>query len=638
MNNLYPNVLSPIRVAGQLLKNRIISAPSTMHTAANGEPYPTEEGIRFFEDRAKAGVGLVTCAGVSIGGAFNDGVHASWDINVPNHTNRLVELTERIHLFGAKCTMELIGVFPDGYTVCDGCSIMGGPSGRFIPIEKMMEFKQSYIEAAVKLKEIGFDGIMLHFGHSIPIAQFLSPLTNHRTDQYGGSTENRCRYLKEILQEVREVLGKDMILDIRISGSEFEDGGIDVEEGIRIGEQLQPYCDILQVSAGMHNSDWMTVTHPCSFLPPIPNVHLAEAFKQSGRFSVKIVTLGGFSSLAEADEVIASGKADMVAIARAFIADIDLIQKGIKDRQEDVIPCVKCMRCHDSDNYARHMQCTVNPRVGMEQVLERIVHKPERIKKVAVIGGGPAGMKAALTAAERGHEVTLFEKTDSLGGALKFSDFVSFKYSLKNYKDYLVCQIEKSGIDVILNNEAKVETLKTKGYDVVIAAVGAVPIVPPIPGVDGTRVATAIYGDETSLGERVVVIGGGQVGCETALHLAKLGKIVTILEMQPALAPDASKTHRDELMIELKNADTLSGVTNARCTAITDTDVSYEVNGRKDMIPADSVILAVGMRPLISEADALMGFTEEYAEIGDCVKVRTVEWATKEGYYAAINL
>jgi 2,4-dienoyl-CoA reductase-like NADH-dependent reductase (Old Yellow Enzyme family)/thioredoxin reductase len=636
--NQFPHVMSPIRVAGHLLKNRIISAPSTIHTASNGEPYATEAGIGFFEDRAKAGVGLVTCAGVSIGGAHNDGVHASWDLTVPNHTNRLCDMVERIHLHGAKCTMELIGVFPDGYTVCDGCSIMGSPPiGREIPAEQMMIFKQGYVDAAIELKKCGFDGIMLHFGHSIPIAQFLSPITNRRTDEYGGSTEARCRYPREILQAIREAVGRDMIIEVRMSATEFQQGGIDEAEGIRIAEQLQEFCDIIQASAGMHNPDWMTWTHPCGFLPPTPNVYLAEGFKKSGKITKFVSTIGGIGSLADADAIIESGKADFVVMSRSFIADLDIIHKGMEGRQEDVTPCVKCMRCHDSDNYAQHMQCTVNPRVGLETAIDAMP-MPSSSKKVAVIGGGPAGMKAALTAAERGHEVTLFEKSDHLGGALEFSDYVSFKYPLKEYKDFLICQIEKSPVTVRLNDTATPEGIVADGFDAVIAAVGAEPIVPPIPGIETTVVATDIYGKEDTLGDNVVVIGGGQVGCETALHLAKMGKKVTLIEMQTELAPDASRTHRDELMIELQNEANLTTICGACCGGIANAEVTYVKDGRPNSVSAQNIILAVGMKPKIAEADSFMGITPKYFEVGDCVKARTVEWATKEAFYAALNI
>jgi 2,4-dienoyl-CoA reductase-like NADH-dependent reductase (Old Yellow Enzyme family)/thioredoxin reductase len=635
MTNRYPHVLAPVRVAGHLLKNRIISAPSTVHSASNGEPHPTEKGIRFFEDRAKAGVGLVTCAGVSVGGAFDDGIHCSWNVFKRNHTNRLAEMAERIHFYGAKCTMELIGVFPDGYTVCDGCSIMGGPGGRFIPVSELMKFKQACIDTAAVLREIGFDGIMLHFGHSIPVAQFLSPLTNRRADEYGGSLENRCRYPLEILAGVRAAVGKDSIIEARISGSEFESGGIDAEEGLRIAELLQENANIIQVSAGMHNPDWMTHTHPCGFLPPMPNVYLAEAFKKSGRIKVPVSTIGGIGSLRDADAVIADGKADFVVIARAFIADIDLIKKGREGREADVTPCVKCMRCHDSDNYARHMICTVNPRVGIEQRLETLP-APQAKKSVAVIGGGPAGMTAALTAARRGHGVTLFEKSGSLGGKLNFADYASFKYPLAAYKNWLIRQVEESAVAVRLNARALPEEMK--GYDAVIAAVGSEPLIPAIPGVKHAKAAIDVYGNEDALGTRVTVIGGGEVGLETALHLAQLGKEITLLEMRPELARDASKTHRDELLAELRKETRIRALTGAVCARIEEGAVFYEKDGAEHEIIGDSAVLSAGMRALCALADSFMGLTDGYAEVGDCVRARSVEWAVKEGYFAALAL
>jgi 2,4-dienoyl-CoA reductase-like NADH-dependent reductase (Old Yellow Enzyme family)/thioredoxin reductase len=639
METLYPHVFSPLRVAGHVLKNRIISAPSTVHTASNGEPYPTEKGIRFFEVRAEAGAGLVTCANVAIGPAHNDGVHAGWDVSVPNHMNRLCDLSERIHLHGAKCTMELIGVFPDGYTVSDGCSIMGWGAGREIPREVMADFKEKYIESAIGIKKSGFDGVMLHFGHSIPIAQFLSPLTNRRADEYGGSFENRMRYPLEILAGIRAAVGKDMILDVRISVSELESGGIDVEEGVRIAEALAPHCDILQASCGMHNPDWMTVTHPCGFLPPHPNVRFAEALKSSGRVSVPVTAIGGIGSLADAEDIIASGKADFIAAARSFIADREWIKKDGDGRHEDVTPCIKCMRCHDSDNYEHHMQCAVNPRVGLEKPIDA-VRPPSFMKKVAVIGGGPAGITAALTAAKRGHDVTLFEKSGSLGGALKFSNYVPFKYPLSDYRGFLIRQIEKSSVHLELGEDVSPEKIKG-AYNAVIVAVGAEPLRPRIDGVERAIAALDVYGREDRLGDNIFVVGGGQVGCETALHLARLGKNVTVAEMQPDVAPDASKTHRDELLVELRKEHDLTILTGVMCREILADRVICEkigAPGETETCPADTVILAAGMKPLTKVADSFIGITKDVAVIGDCVRPRTVEWAVKEGFYAALNL
>ncbi len=635
--NQYPNALTPIRVGGMLLKNRIVSAPSTMHSMYTGELYPSEDAIAFFEQRAKAGVGMVTVAGLKTGkDVTDDGEHTAWDVNQHNHRNKLVELTERVHFYGAKISMELIGIFPDGYTVSDGCSVMGWFPGHEITREAMEAFKEEWAQAAADLVDCGFDAILIHSGHSVPLAQFLSPLTNKRTDEYGGSTENRCRYLIEILDAIRARVGKKLLIEVRISGTEFEEGGIDIEEGIRIAELIQDHLDVLQVSAGMHNPKWMTWVHPCGFRPPMPNIHVAEAFKKSGRIHVPIVTLGAVESLDAAEEILREGKADLVTMARSLIADPDLIHKAVAGKGDDVVPCIKCMRCHDSTVYGNHFQCAVNPEAGLEACLHKMVKAPETVKKVAIIGGGPAGMKAAMVASDRGHQVTLFEAEDKLGGNLNFADYVSFKYPLMNYKNWLIRQVEKRPITVHLSTRATPDMVT--GYDAVLVAVGAEPLILPIPGVEKAQTAVSVYGREETLGNSVIVIGGGQVGCETALHLAKLGKTATVIEMQSALAPDASTTHRDELMVEIGNEPNFVTVCDARCVSITETSVTFLKDGKEQTITADNVILAAGMKSRIDEADAFIGTAPQFLEIGDCVKARTVEWATKEAYYAAVNL
>ena len=637
MSAKYPVALSPIRIGNVVLKNRIVSAPSTMHSMSNGELYPSQDALAFFEERARAGVGMVTVAGVKVGkDVRDDGAMTAWDLNAPNHRNKLMELVERIHFYGAKASMELIGIFPEGYTVSDGCSIMGWGEGHEITREAMEEFKNDWVEAAQLLAECGFDAILIHSGHSCPLAQFLSPLTNKRTDEYGGSTDNRCRYLIEILDAIRAKVGKKLLIEVRISGTEFEEGGIDIDEGIRIGERIQDHLDILQVSAGMHNPKWMTWVHPCGFRPPMPNVCVAEAFKKSGKFHVPIVTLGAIDSVDSAEEILSSGKADLVTMARALIADPKLIKKCVAGHREDVTPCIKCMRCHDSTVYGHHFQCSVNPTAGLENSIAHLVQPVERIKKVAVVGGGPAGMKAALVAQERGHQVTLFEATGELGGMLHMAGYFSFKYPVKDYMNWLIAQVNKSGITVKLNTRATADTVQ--GFDAVIVAIGAEPLILPVPGVDQAKIAIDVLGKEDTLGDSVILIGGGQVGCETALHLAKLGKKVTVVEMQSALAPDASTTGRNELMTEIDREPNFVSLTGARCQSVTANSVTYVKDGKEYTVTADSVVLCAGMRAKSAEADSFFGVADEVTEIGDCVRARTVEWATKEAYYAAINL
>lgn len=632
-----PKVLQPVRIGGVLLKNRIISAPTTMHSLSNGELYPTEDAISFFESRARAGVGMVTVAGLKVGkDVADDGQNTAWDVNQPNHRNKLMELVERVHFYGAKISMELIGIFPEGYTVSDGCSIMGWATGHEITREAMEQFKEEWAQAAADLVDCGFDAILIHSGHSVPLAQFLSPLTNKRTDEYGGSTENRCRYLIEILDAIRARVGNKLLIEVRISGTEFEEGGIDLEEGIRIGELIQDHLDILQVSAGMHNPKWMTWVHPCGFRPPMPNVCVAEAFKKTGKFHVPIVTLGAIDSLESAESIIADGKADLVTMARSLIADPELIRKGMKGKTADVTPCIKCMRCHDSTVYGHHFQCAVNPTAGLEASLQKLVQEPGERKKVAVIGGGPAGMKAACVASDRGHQVTLFEQSGRLGGMLHYAGYFSFKYPVKDYMNWLIAQVNKRPIDVKLGTKAAPETVQ--GYDAVLVAIGAEPLILPVPGVEQAKIAIETLGHEDTLGDSVILIGGGQVGCETALHYAKLGKKVTVMEMQAELAPDASTTGRNELLTEIEKEPNFITLTGARCVSLTATSVTYEKDGKLETISADSVVLSAGMKAKTREADSFIGTALDFAEIGDCVRARTVEYATKEAYYAAVNL
>ena len=632
-----PKALTPVRIGNVLLKNRIVSAPTTMHSLSNGELYPTEDAISFFESRARAGVGMVTVAGLKVGkDVADDGQNTAWDVNQPNHRNKLMELVERVHFYGAKISMELIGIFPEGYTVSDGCSIMGWATGHEITREAMEAFKEEWAQAAADLVDCGFDAILIHSGHSVPLAQFLSPLTNKRTDEYGGSTENRCRYLIEILDAIRARVGNKLLIEVRISGTEFEEGGIDIDEGIRIGELIQDHLDILQVSAGMHNPKWMTWVHPCGFRPPMPNVYVAEAFKKSGKIHVPIVTLGAIDSLESAERIIENGKADLVTMARSLIADPELIHKGMAGKTEDVTPCIKCMRCHDSTVYGHHFQCAVNPTAGLEASLNKLVQEPGVCKRVAVIGGGPAGMKAACVAADRGHQVTLFEAEARLGGMLHYAGYFSFKYPVKDYMNWLIGQVNKRPIDVKLGTKATPETVQ--GYDAVLVAIGAAPLILPVPGVEQAKIAIETLGHEEELGDSVVLIGGGQVGCETALHYAKLGKKVTVMEMQSELAPDASTTGRNELMTEIAAEPNFIPLTGARCISLTATSVTYEKGGKQETVTADSVVLSAGMKAKTQEADSFIGTALDFAEIGDCVRARTVEYATKEAYYAAVNL
>ncbi len=640
MNHPYQTMLTPIRIGGVLFRNRVFAAPTGLQACQDGRPNPTEAAIAHFEGRAKAGAACVTCVGASIFPVDPARRKAFWDVYDPIAVNDLAHLARRIHLHGARASMELgvSGVVPTGLLVCDGAPTLWGAPGKGMTRQDIRDAVEGYAKAAQVLQQVGFDMVLLHFGHAMQVAQFLSPLTNHRTDEYGGSLENRARFAMEIIEAIRAAVGHRLLIEVRISGTEYEPGGTTIAESIEFVKMIQDKIDLIQVSAGMHGPKWMTTTHPCAFLPPIPNVWLAERVKQAG-VTIPVAAIGGIQNLDEAEGILTSGKADVLTVARGFIADEELVRKAYENRPDDVVPCVKCMRCHDSVVYEHQFTCTVNPLVGLERCIHSLADNAAAPRKIAVVGGGPAGMEAALVAARRGHTVTLYEQSDALGGALKFSDYVSFKYPLKNFKNYLTHQVEKSAVQVRLNTRATVRSLRAEGYDAVLLAIGAAPVVPPIPGLERAVPATQIYGKEDTAAGKIVVIGGGQVGCETALHLARMGKPVTIVEMCDRLAPDASPTHRTELMQELEKTPTLEIVTSLRCTQVTDQAVEgVGVDGTVRSLPADTVILAAGMRARTDEVDELLPAALYTFPIGDCVRAATVEQAMQSAYTAALTL
>jgi len=641
MQSRYPKLLSPLKVGPVTFRNRLFTAPIALWALQGNEPYPTEAVITHFANKARGGASCVTVSGVNLFPVGGDN-RIGYDVYQKPHVHYLAQLADRIHFFGARASMELgaVGVVQRPYGVSDGAPSITGKLVKEMPESEMEAQANAFAHCAEVLKKAGFDMVLLHFGHGLTIGQFLSPLTNRRRDRYGGSLKNRARFPSLIIDRIRERIGSELLIEVRISGSEFEPGGIRVEEAIEYVRMIQERIDFIHVSAGIHNPKWMTTTHPSGFLPPMPNVFLAEAVKQAG-IEVPVVAIGGIQELDGAEKVIADGRADVVSIARGFIADPDLGEKARRGRGKDVVPCIKCMRCHDSVCYEYHYVCSVNPAIGFEHRLPDLVRPAEEKQRVVVVGGGPAGMQAALVAAERGHRVILYEKSDALGGVLKISDYVSFKYDLRRYKDYLVRRIRKSDVQLKLNTEVTEATLMEERADVIIAALGAEPVVPSIPGMDSEHVFQALhcYGREGSLGKKVAVIGGGQVGCETALHLSQMGIKVTIVELQAELAPQASSTHRTELRIRIAEDANIDCLSRIRCTAIGKKDIICEDHaGAIQTLPAHSVVLATGMRAKTKVVDGLRPLAGKLFAVGDCVHPATVQEAVSSAFYAALQI
>jgi len=637
MPKKYPNLLSPLKVGNTVFRNRLFSAPQGLHALQGGEPYPTEAIIATFANKARGGAAMVTLTGTTPYPPVSDGEHIAYDIYTAHSRHYLAQLAEAVHFYGAKASMEIMGASKKaGYDVCAGLIGWNGKPSLEMTEDIMNEIADNFAYQAYVLKDVGYDMILIHMAYGGPGgARFLSPAFNKRTDKYGGSVENRARFPIMIFDRIKQKCGQDFLIELRMSGAEPFPGGITIEDSIELAKLLEGHIDLLQVHAGT-----MADAHPLSFLPPTPNLALAAAIKKSGT-TLPIVTIGGYQDLDESENIIATGQADFISMARGWIADPNLGTKAYEGRGEDVVPCIKCLRCHDSaclEN--RTYVCSVNPTIGLEHRLGKIVKPAMTKKKVAVVGGGPSGMQAALTAAGRGHDVTLYEKSGVLGGQLNFSDYVSFKYSMNKFKKYLIRQIEKSNVKVCLNMKANAELLKKESYDVVIGALGAEPVVPPIPGIDGKNVimAPAVYGKEGILASKVVVIGGGQVGCETGLHLAMSGHEVTLIEMQEKLAPDASPFYRNGLIQQMEANENLRYILNARCTGIGDEVTYTDADGVEHKLEAGTVVIATGMKPKLDEAMALYDAGNRFVMVGDCSALGNVEKAMRTAFSASILL
>lgn len=508
------------------------------------------------------------------------------------------------------------------------------------------EYLQKYIEdyclQASDLKALGFDIVSIYCCYrNSPMAQLLSPLTNKRHDEYGVETvENRGRFLKELFAALRKTVGKDTLLECVLSV--YEDDGYTVEDTIAFAKMLEGNCDILHLRSGS-----MDPQHPLGYTSteacPAPYLEamgqVCKAVHQAGH-SMVVAASAGFQDPELADGAIRDGKADLIYMARSWINNPDYGRKVYEGRGEDIVPCIRCNKCHTPNGKDKfRSMCSVNPVIGLEDHIEAFVKPSPKKRKVAVVGGGPAGMEFARIAAQRGHDVTLYEKSDSLGGMLKHADYPSFKWPLRQFRDFMATQMEKEGVKVLLNTEATPELLEQAEYEVLALAIGAEPSAPPIPGKDGpnVRYAAEIYGHEAELGKSLAVIGGGEIGTETAMYLAEIGRKVMVFEQLDDLIDDAPTAHYRSMVAnywrELENFAYQGGVT---CTSIDEGGVHYiSATGQLSYYPCDHVLLAIGMTSKTAEVEALMHTAPYSVVIGDCDHVGNVQKAMRSAYAAA---
>lgn len=651
----YPHLLEPIEINGVMLRNRLISTASNPHFVQATEKWPTEALISHYANKAKAGAAIVTVKGNNPV-KTSDPHSLSLDITVGQHQHMFAQCADMVHYYGAKAFYL---VLPDmnivkGYDASDGILsefVAGDGSkaelGKAAPRELLYQMVEQYAAEARLAQSLGFDGCFMHMAYRLMFpGRFLSPLSNKRTDEFGGSIENRARFPLMICEAIKKACGKQFLVEISISGREddlFEDGAT-VEDQIELAKLCSGKVDILQIRGGSIDPSQPTYLD----LREIPNLEAAAAIRkglrEAGIDNVYIDIVGGCQDLDHCEEIIAGGQADFIGAARAFIADPQWGNKAYEGRNEDVVPCLRCNKCHVAAPGNWNTVCSVNPEWGLEHKAERLVGPAEAPvkKKLAVIGGGPAGMEAALMAAKRGHEVTLYEKTGRLGGLINTTRGVDIKWTLVKFADYMARQIGKSGVTVKLNTTATPGLLAEEGYDEVIVAIGAEPAYPPIPGVRGETVIPAIetVAREPEMSHEVVVVGGGEIGVEMGLHLAKHGHEVTLLEMGPILSPESVPVHfRSIFEKAFNNQPGFRYLLNARVTEITGEGVRYlDGDGREQFVPAGSVVLAAGMKSRHQEAAAFFDGRHRVHLIGDCDKVGCVQTAMRAAYAVGNNI
>lgn len=648
MNQKFPNLCKPITLRGVTFRNRMFSAPMG-GTDITNDGCIGPKSTAFYELRAKGGAAAVTVSECMVH-PETDGSHAyHLDTAVLNSLACATYTADAIRRHGAMPSLELShsGMYAGTYmtdknkqhSMCQwGPSDTVRPDGvevKALTKEMIKDIVAAYGRVAGLAKRAGFEMLMIHGGHGWLLNQFLSSYFNKRTDEYGGSLENRCRLAIEVLQAVREAVGERFPIEFRMSGSELFEGGYDLAEGVEIAKQLEPYVDLLHVSAGTYQRGFGD-THPSMFKDHGCNVYLAAEIKK--HVKIPVATIGGLNSPEQMEEIIASGKADVVYMARALLADPFLPRKVSENREDEIVHCLRCFTCMAERAVTSTRRCTVNPLIGRELEGDEVAPAPVK-KKVLVAGGGPGGLYAAYTAARRGHQVILCEKESELGGILKSEQALPFKQEMYELAGTYAKFARNAGVEIRLNTEVTREYVEKEQADALIVAVGSEPLIPPVPGIRGENVIVVndYYKNKERVTDQVAVLGGGLAGCECAIHLGMEGKEVHLIEMRDTIAPDANIRHRPLL---LKEVDKYAQVhTGYRGTEVTAEGVWCEdKEGKKHLVPGTSVICALGQRSRTGMAENLRSAAPYVAVIGDAAKVSTITNAVYLGYHAALDI
>ena len=654
--NDYPHIFSPVKIGPVELKNRIVFSPAVSAHASLIEGEVTDGLVEFVGAQARSGVGMVTIGASPVDFDHGRDFIGCLSIRRDEDIFPLKRLTDEIHRYGAKASCEMIHAGriarnPTGdpnwanwvpsitEDIEREMSIRGN---KFVEInkEQMEEVKLHFAQAAMRLKAANFDCCMIHGAHGNLVSAFLSPRFNQRTDEYGGSLENRMRFPLEVAKAVREAVGPDFGIEYRISSYEYAENSPTVDDVAAFLMKAQEYIDVVNLSAGLI-CDLEKVAFMMPGYPIDRCLNVERTAYIRSKLDIPVIAVGNIPDIPTAEKILAEGKADIIAMARNILADMDYVNKAYRNEVDDIRTCLHCNLCVTTPGMGGPVRCAVNPQAGRELKYRDIAPAPVA-KKVMIVGGGIAGLQAAQIARKRGHEVVLYEKADRLGGRMHEASAMWCKDYFRKYLDWDIRKVEESGATIKLGKAATPADVEAEAPDALIIAIGAEHIKPPIPGLDGPNVIDITQADlrQVPIGKRVVFCGAGASSTEAAIDLARDGHDVTMLDM---LAPqqllrDLAIEIASALRMHMRDLD-VGLIGQAKVTQVGEGFVEYETaDGAIERIEADTVVSSFGLKPDLAAVAELQGIVRDTYVVGDARQARNIFWANRDAFDVAVEL
>ncbi|MDD2979405.1 MAG: FAD-dependent oxidoreductase [Hespellia sp.] len=637
-------MFTPVKMGNVTIKNRFV-VPPMGNNFANTDGTMSEQSVAYYAERAKGGFGLITIEATVVHKGAKGGPRKPCLFD-DSSIESFKKVIDACHAEGAKVSIQLQNAGPDGNAKNAGAPIQaaspipskfGKDTPEAVKTEDVYKLVDGYGDAARRAMEAGADVLEIHMAHGYLVSSFISQRTNKRVDEFGGSFENRMRFPRLIVEKIRSVVGDKVAIIARINSADEMQGGIDVHDSAAIAAYLENECGIdgLHVSRAVHLKDefmWAPTAVHAGF-----SAELISEIKKA--VTVPVITVGRFTEPQYAELLVKEGRADLVAFGRQSLADPAMPNKAAEEKLEDMNPCIACLQgCVANMYVGEPICCLTNPFLGYEVDGYK---KADTKKKVMVVGGGVGGLCAAFICAERGHEVTLYEAKDILGGNMRLAAFPPGKGDITNMIRAYIVRAEKAGVKIVMNKEVDLDFIKAENPDTVVVASGSKTLILPIPGIENEAIIHGgdLLDGKRAAGKKVLVVGGGMVGCETAALLGEQQHDVTVIEFRDECGADVIHEHKVFLMEDFENYG-IKQITSAKVCQFYEDGVTYESpDGEKhDVRGFDSVVLSMGYRNYNPFAEQLEALGKETYVVGDATRARRALDATKEAYAAAMQI